>query len=261
MEVDDEAHDAPRREIRIADTGAETTPAAAADKPPDKIGADPAIVDKTPYDDVVNARTWSGIGRHDHTGLIGFTKAGKTHYFKQLLADEKIVECEKYIIVADAPAFSEIVTGFAAARYLHTGEWQSLEGKVLFFTVGEIQKAVNLCMGPLADVDKLIFFGDCLISDDNRNFALLANFLNKAKNYKATCVIEIHHFAGPKAVLMKGALESQIFLKIDPAKLAMYLDKQKRDTMIERYASLGNHERVWIHDREEGDFDSHYLPI
>lgn len=262
MDIDDPVTDdddvgvAPKKAVTLDTSGKKI------DEPTGRIGADPAILDKTPYDDVVPARMWKGIGRYDHTGLVGFTKAGKTHFFKQLLADEKIVSCDKYIIVADPPAFSEIITGIAANRYMDKGEWSSLNDNVLFFTVDEIQKALNICVGKdMADFEKLIFFGDCLINNDNRNFALIADFINKAKNYKTTCIVEVHHFAGPKAVLMKGGMEIQIFLKLDPAKLALYLDKQKRDTSIQRYASLSGHEKVWIHSREQGDFDSHYLPI
>lgn len=238
-----------RQEMKVDDNGD-------VQKAPTK-AADPSELKNLKYDSITPAPTWKGIEIYGHTGLVGATNSGKSHFIKQIFADEKVHDFDAYVIVSDSHSFSDFTVMIAARRYLRTGEWESLQGNIAYYKVEDIDKAMAVCIGPqFQGKEKLIIFSDCQLTAE-KTYTNMATFINKCKNYQTTAIVEIHHYEKP---LMKQALANTIFLKTDPSQLALHLKKSKNDSDIKRYAALSGHDRVWI-KTDGGDFNKHYLPI
>ncbi len=226
---------------------------------PAKINVDEKEVEKMPFDDVIPAKEWKGLEFKSHMGIIGATNAGKTTFFKTLLADQKIPICDMYILVSNLPGKSELVTGFATNEYLTTGAYK---GKLYYhFAVEETEQAMSLCMRDnLADKTKCLFLSDCLISSSGLKDNI-ANFINKAKNYQTSVVVEIHNISGQSMVLLRNALAVKVYLNQKERALAMQLNMSIKDNLIFKYASLPKYDKVLIEDDAHGFFNKRYLPF
>ena len=248
FEDDDEG----RQEISINDEGEQ--------QGVKKVEVDKTELDKLPFDSVVAAKTWPGIEPFLHLGLIGATNSGKTRFFKQLLADQKIPICDIYIVVGNTPGKSELVTGFAALEYLSTGAYKSK--KYLHFMPHEIEEAIAYCMDDSRMKEtKFLFLNDCLITT-NKIKNQVANFANKAKNWNTTLGIEVHSYAGENMVLLRNALKNKVYFEFKPKQLALALDMSVNDNIIAKYAGLSKGDEIVIEgEGKSGLFNKHYLPF
>lgn len=225
----------------------------------EKVDVDKEKLANTPYDAVIEAKQWTGLANNRHMGIAGASTSGKTTFFKTLLADQKIPICDVYIIVGDSPGKSELVKGFCTSEYLTNGSW--LDKKVMHFSTTEIEKAFAYALADEnINITKCLFLSDCLISSAKIK-ERTANFMNRAKNYKTSVVVEIHHLAGESMVLMRNALAVIVYLDQTKNSLAKFLDMPITDNMIVKYSGLSKYERILIHDKQEGIFNKHYLPF
>ena len=140
------------------------------DTPNEKIEVDPRAIEKTQYSEIIKPKVWEGIKRLEHCMLVGATSAGKTYFFKQLLADEKIPMFDMYITVGNLSASNkdkiassdELQIGYAANYDLNNMNYRNIDSR--FFTMQDYEAAINLCMsGETIETSKLIFFNDALI--------------------------------------------------------------------------------------------------
>lgn len=226
---------------------------------PTKTNVDEDEVNKMAFDNVIPAKEWTGLELRSHMGLIGATNAGKTTFFKVLLADQKIPICDNYIIVGNLPGKSELVTGFATSEYLSTGAYKGK--KYYHYAIEETEQAMAFCIRDnLVNESKCLFLSDCLISSpalrDN-----IANFINKAKNYNTSVIVEIHNISGPSMVLMRNALAVKIYLNQKERAIATQLNMSIKDNLIAKYASLPKFDKVLIEDDTHGFFNKKYLPF
>lgn len=225
----------------------------------EKIDVDKEKLAKTPYDDVIEAKQWGGLANDRHMGIVGASTAGKTTFFKTLLADQKIPICDVYIVVGDSPGKSEIVTGFCTLEYLTNGSFSGK--KFMHFSTSEIEKAFAYAIADEnINTSKCLFLSDCLITSAKTK-ERTANFMNRAKNYKTSVIVEIHHLAGESMVLMRNALAVIVYLDQSTKSLARALDMAITENTIQKYSGLSKYERVLIHDKQEGIFNKHYLPF
>lgn len=226
---------------------------------PKKIDVDEKKLAKTTFDDVIEAKQWKGLEINRHMGIVGATTAGKTTFFKTMLADQKIPICDVYIVVGDSPGKSEIITGFCTLEYLTNHSYANK--KYMHFNTSELEKAFAFCLADENNsITKCLFLSDILISSAKVKDRT-ANFMNRAKNYKTSVIVEIHHLAGESMVLMRNALAVIVYLDQIPKALARALDMSVVDNIISKYSGLTKFDKVLIHDKQEGIFNKHYLPF
>jgi hypothetical protein len=224
------------------------------DTPNEKIEVDPRAIEKTQYSEIIKPKVWEGIKRLEHCMLVGATSAGKTYFFKQLLADEKIPMFDMYITVGNLSASNkdkiassdELQIGYAANYDLNNMNYRNIDSR--FFTMQDYEAAINLCMsGETIETSKLIFFNDALIQTPKmtQNIAYL---LHQAKNFNTTCVVEAHDYFSQNIKLARNACPVQIFFKLSPRELAKALKEELKSPIIKTYESKDVKERVLIHD-------------
>lgn len=224
-----------------------------------KIEVDNKKLQNTPYDNVIEAKQWTGLPENRHMGLVGASTTGKTHLFKTFLADQKIKLSDIYITVADLPGKSEIITGFCTLQYLTEGSYKNK--KYLHYTPDEIEKAIAYCLADEnINYSKTIFLSDCLLASQKTKTSV-ANFINKAKNFKCTVIVEIHNLVGDNMVMMRNALAVIVYLDQPAKTLARLLDASIDDNMIRKYSGFSKFDKVIIVDKLQGNFNKHYLPF
>lgn len=222
----------------------------------EKIQVDKRQLSKTPFDSVIEPNIWSGLKPLTHMGIIGATSAGKTFFFKNLLADEKIPICDMYIIVAELNGQSELVKGFCTLEYLSNGSYANK--KYYHFLPTDIEQAFALTLSEENNnYTKCLFLSDCLITN-NTTKTKTANYINKAKNFKTTVIVEIHQIAGDGMVLLRNGLTVMVLLNLDANAVSLIIGKPKNDPQIQKYIGLSKFDRGLIWDRSEGIFNKKY---
>ena len=230
--------------------------------PNKKIEVNPDIIkDSGVYNSIIPANHWKGLREFYHMGLIGASNTGKTTMFKRLLADQKIPIADTYIVVAQPVNKSELTIGMASNDYLTEGD-KFKSKKYLNFIPSEISKAFGYCKDmENAQESKLIFLNDCLITN-SKTRDNIAFFINEAKNFKTTVVVEIHNLTGPNMLMLRGALEVKIYFGLTSLALSQQLELEKNDPIIQKYNTKSNrYDQILIYDKQHGFFNKDYIPF
>ncbi len=224
-----------------------------------KVEVAPNVLKRTMHSGIMPSKIWTGQKLYQHMGLVGATGSGKTHRFLTFLADQKIPICDKYYIVGDSPSRDDLIKGICSLHYLSSIPYSS--AKIVHYPISDVSKVISMCLDEANNhFTKYIFFNDVLISNA-KNRDLLANFVNKAKNFKTTCCIEIHHLAGPNMLLLRRALFHKVYCDVPPKSLKLELADSSDDSLLIKYSGLPIRDRVVINDRELGNFNKNYTPF
>lgn len=224
-----------------------------------KLEVNPNNLKKTHHSSILPSKVWQGQKMHEHMALVGSTKSGKTFRFLTFLADQKIPLCDRYFIVGDSPQRDEIVKGICALFHLSGRALTNTQ--VEHYQIRELDKVLAMCLDAAnLQQEKYIFFNDCLISE-NKHKLKIANFANRATNFKTTVCVEIHHLAGENMLLLRKAFVHKVYCNLPPKELARELDAQKNEDIIIKYAGLPKNDRVIISQNDQGEFSKHYTPF
>lgn len=214
---------------------------------------DPQVLEKTEYNEIIKAGIWGGVQHLKHLALVGATSAGKTTYFKQLLADQKIPTFDIYITLGNMPGADELQIGYAASNYLFGIDHSNIES--YHYTFDNYAQALNKARSPeIKDKSKLLFLNDAMIQSSKLTKEI-SDFMNQAKNYNITCVVEVHDFFGKDMKMARKACTYSIFFKVSAAELSRALEIEKKAPLIRAYEMKDLDNRILIFDR---DADSYY---
>lgn len=229
-----------RVETRVNNEGKET------DKSKNEIAADPEVIKNSDYNNIITPDVWGGLEYLQHCALVGATNAGKTTFFKQLLADQKIPLFDVYITLGNIVKSDELQIGYAANNYLFEKDYKNIES--YHFTMDTYMQALNLARSAdMKDKSKLLFLNDAMIQS-SKMCKEISEFLNQAKNYNITCVVEIHDFFGANMKLARNACNVRIFLQQTPRNLAKSLEMPLDSPLIKAYAIKENTNKIVIED-------------
>jgi hypothetical protein len=242
---DEEPMDLDKVEIRVNEKGEETDKSnELIDK--NLIAADPSVIQNSDYNSIITPDVWSGLTYLQHMALVGATNAGKTTFFKQLLADQKIPLFDVYITLGNIVKSDELQIGYAANNFLFDKDYRNVES--YHFTMDLYNQALNFARSAdLKDKSKLLFLNDAMIQS-SKMCKEISDFLNQAKNYNITCVVEIHDFFGQNMKLARNACSVRIFLQQTPRNLAKSLEVPLDSPIIKAYSIKENTNKIIIED-------------
>lgn len=215
-------------------------------------------LEKSGYNHLLKPQTWAGLEPKSHLAIVGFTNAGKTHFLKQLLADQKIPPFDMYITLGNLPKSEELHIGYAANNYLFNKSLSTIESYQ--FTMDKYRQALQFAQNPeYKDKSKLFFFNDALIQSSDLT-KQLGNFINQAKNFNITCVVEIHDFFANNVKMIRSACNTSIFLKLSQYEIARALNVPIDDPIIKAYMLKEDKDRAIISVKSPaGYFNKEYV--
>lgn len=221
------------------------------------VKADPLEIKKSGHNEVFPPEIWEGIKEREHMLIVGPSGAGKTFWMNRMLNDQKIFLPDELVIVGDKHVVTDLVTSTCNNFRFNHEDYMKLQNNVKYFSLSELEKANNYLLSS-DEKRKLALYSDIQTVDSA--YKSVAMFLNRAKNFNVTCIIECHHLINP---LLKNAAKHLLFLNYPVRSVGTALQKKITDPTLVKYEHMEGHEKVLFADNinSKNFYNANYIRV
>jgi len=201
--------------------------------------------------DIVSEKELGAFETFGHIALIGPTESGKTTRFKIFCCDQKFDSREnsEFIYVGPPKQLEEIAKSWCGDLMLSGQDYK--KGKMQYFKLEEMDKAMLYCTNGANSHKKLLFLDDALVISSQLS-KKISTWIHQAKNYNTTVVVSVHEaFGSQNEKMVRSACRYFVGINLQPAQASKLLNLPMDNLLIKNLESEVNpYKNLFIFDKK-----------